>query len=347
LTTTGLAINPFIKKPKNYYNEKYFLFIAILVISIIAIFSCRKSIEPEVNTGQMMNSSNKTELKIQSFINRLNSDLKDEKTYSIDSAIWYCTAVLNYTYAIYDSSFLHFNVDTSNFTVGIDKDGKVKESDLEDVIEQMTDSLKAFFANLPVNIKHVMLCMAYETGSTNEILDLGFVSVVGYGYSSTYYGSFGPIDHWYAIWNWGDCYDYSRNGDAGVQIEYKLLHPLVQNDPDWRIFTIPGTESIFTNIDPADYPYPSSPSGHRGYIFLGQGNWIGPQCLPPNDLNFYISSNGVPYIIDHLKPQGKDFVMIDVYGDIIWLYDEYYEEQHLYNITYSIIYKTIVPATSL
>lgn len=123
--------------------KKYFLFIAILAISIIAIFSCRKSFEPEANPSQMTNSSNETELKIQSFLNRLNSDLKVEKTYSIDSAIWYNTAALNYTYAIYDSSLIYLSRDTSTFSLNLDRNNQVLESDLEAAFEQMTDSLEA------------------------------------------------------------------------------------------------------------------------------------------------------------------------------------------------------------
>ena len=328
--------------------KKYFLFIAIIGISIIAIFSCRKSFDPETNPTQVMTPSSETELKIQSFLNRLQSNLKDETTYSIEDAIWYSTAVMNYTYAIYDSSFLYTKVDTSTFSVGLDKDGKVTESDLEDLIETMTDSLEAFFEDLPVNTKHVMLCMAYETNSTEESLDLGLVSVVGYGFSSTYYGSFGPTDYWYAIWNQGDCYDFTRPGDATIQLKNKLLHPLVENDPDWRIYTIPGSDYVTDQIDPLDYPYPSAPRGHRGYCFGGTGNWDGPQCLPPNEMNFYISANGIPYIIEDNKPLDEDyeFTYIEIEGDVAFPPGGYYET-HFFWITYSILYHTSQPASSL
>ena len=216
--------------------KKYFLLIAVFAISIIAIFSCRKSFEPEVNPNQTMNSSDQTELKIQSFLNRLHSDLKDEKTYSIDSAIWYSTASLNYTYAIYDSSLLHISLDTSTFSLDLDEYDKVLESDLEAAIDQMVDSIEVFF-----------------------------------------------------------------------------------ND-----------------VDPEDYYYDNAPRDFRAYIYYGDLPWPGPQCLDPDELNFYISSNGIPYIIDDMTPQGLDFISIFVDGKLMWLEDTYLEGHYL-DLTFGVL----------
>jgi hypothetical protein len=163
--------------------KKYFLLIAILAISIISIFSCRKSFEPAIDPNQTMNASNETELKIQSFITRLNSDLKDEKTYSIDSAIWYSTAYLNYTYAIYDSSLIYLKHDTTDFNIALNNN-LVSESDLISAINDMVDSLAAFFDDVPTNPKHVIYCMAYEISVGIGGLDVGLVSVIGCGFMS-------------------------------------------------------------------------------------------------------------------------------------------------------------------
>jgi len=329
--------------------KKYFLFIAMVCILIIAIFSCRKSIEPEANPTQVMTPSSETELKIQSFLNRLHSDLKDETTYSIEDAIWYSTAVLNYTYAIYDSSFLHTRVDTSTFSVRLDKGGKVTESDLEDLIETMTDSLEAFFEDLPVNTKHVMLCMAYETNSTEESLNLGLVSVVGYGFSSTYYGSFGTTDHWFSVLDSGKCGQYHGQNvgqDAGDQLEQKIMQPLVQSDPNVRIYSNPLVQ--IDNIVGVDYPYPNAPRDYRIYYKIGSYPWPGPECLDPVELNFYLSSNGIPYVIDDLQPNQMEFIQIIINGDVFWNDpSSIYEEAHWLTLIYGDIEETVVPASQL
>jgi hypothetical protein len=331
--------------------KKYFQVLMLSIILIFLIFSCKKSIGPEIKPDQMINSTNETELKIQSFLNRMSSQLKDEKTYSIDSAIWYSTATLNYTYAIYDSALIHLSRDTSTFSMVLDKDDKVTESDLENAFEQMVDSLEDFFEDLPVNTKHVVYCLVYEMNVYPERLDVGMVSVIGWGYSIMPYEPFDETDYWYAIMDYGKCGDYDGHGegeDASDKLEQKIMDPRILYDPDWRIFTIPGSEEFFENVDPADYPFANASRGYRGYYYLGQAEtWPGPQCLDPDELNFYIGSNGIDYIIDDLEPQGKEFISIDVYGELLWLPNDYYEEQHFFDITYGNKYMTIVPASSL
>jgi len=294
-----------------------------------------------------VNNTSETELKIQAFLNRLQSDLKDEKTYSIDSAIWYSTASLNYLYAIYDSSLIYLSRDTSTFSLELDENNRVLESDLESVIEQMTDSLSLTLENLPANVKHLLSCMVYEIDVAQGSLYVGLKSVIGWGYSSIFYGSFISTDYWYSIWDYGDCYDYTQDGDATKQLEYKLMQPLVQNDPDWRFYTIPEEEYTTDIVLPDEFVYEPSPRGCRGFYLSGSGSWNGPQCLPPSELNFYIGSNGIPYIIEAYKPEGLDFTEIDVEGDAIFLWPTGFLEFHYYYITYAPIHRTTLPASTL
>jgi hypothetical protein len=226
--------------------------------------------------------------------------------------------------------------------------GRGKESDLEAAFEQMTDSLEAIFDDLPSNVKHVVSCMVFEVDVVQGRLDVGMVSVIGWGFSSVYYGSFNSTtDYWYSIWNSGDCYNFTLDGDATVQLEYKLMHPLVQNDPNWRIYTIPDEEFVTEEIYPAEFPFTPSPRGFRAFLHTGTGSWDGPQCLPPSELNFYISSNGIPYIINEYEPQGLDFTEINVERDVIFLDPVGFEEYHYFIITYAPKYRTTVPASGL
>lgn len=327
--------------------KKYYLFFAILSFLIFAIFSCRKSSEPELNIKQMTVSSKDTEMKIKSFMKHLNDNLKDEISYSIDSAIWYSTAYLNYNFAIYDSSLIYLSRDTITFSIELDENNRISEANLHATVDQMTDSLTVVYDNLPAIVKHLVSCMVYEIEINPGRLELGLKSVLGWGYSSTYYGSFNSTDHWYSIWNYGDCFDFTRIGDATLLLEYKLMHPLVSNDPNWRLYTIPEEEYTTDMVFPDEFVYEPAPRGCRGFYYADDGNWSGPQCLPPSEMNFYISTNGIPYIIDAYQPQNLDFTEINIDGEVIFLWPDGFQEFHYYYITYAPIYETSVPASAL
>lgn len=324
--------------------KKYFLFTAILAFSIIAIFSCRKAFEPEANPNQMTNSSNETELKIQSFINRLNSDLKVEKTYSIDSAIWYSEGALNYTYSIYDSDFVYISRESSLFSINLNRDNTVNETDFISTYSKMVDSLEVQYDNIQSLTKHLMICDIIDVSNSVGRLDLQMISVIVYDYNPIYYSSFGPTDYWYAGANLGKCNGYSGSGDAAQQLQYKLLHPLVTNVPNVRIFHFPVT--TVGDINPYYYNYIPAPRGKRGYYFEGGGN-AGIQCLSPSELNFYLSTNGIPFIIDdNNEISGYEF------SDIVVRYDymagnDYWIETHKLDITYGLRNETIIGASTL
>jgi hypothetical protein len=325
------------------------LLITALAVTVV-IFSCRKSIEYEPIDDGLILPSNAIESKIQAFKDHMDNNLKDGKTYSIDSAIWYSTAFLNYMYAIYDSALQNISCDTSAFSIELDENNKVEEALLEEAIEQMTDSMEAQYDGLQESTKHLVYCMVYEIATYQGRLDVGTVAVIGFGYSPNIYEEFGEEDYWYAILDSGMCDDYAPaykgEKDAGEEIAFKILHPLITNDPIYRVYTVPESQ-VFITVDPEGYPYENSPCGHRGYYHHAQGSWPGPQCLDPDHLNFYLTSNGIEYIIDDMKPEGLDFTWIEIRGDILFLEDNWYEEVHLLDLTYAETYLTLTPASGL
>jgi hypothetical protein len=324
--------------------KKYFLIIAIIGIAIVAIFSCRKSIEPVTNPNQQMTPSSETELRIQSFLNRSHDNLKVGKTYSIDSAIYYVEGALNYTYAIYDSDFVYLSRESSLFSINLNRDNTVNESDLISTYNKMIYSLEAQFDNIQSFTKHLMICDIINVSNSVGRLDLKMISVIVYNYNPNYYGSFGPTDYWYAGANLGKCNGYTGYGDAAQQLQYKLLHPLVANVSNVRIYHFP----VITvwDIDPYFYDYTPAPREKRGYYFRGPDN-SGIQCLPPSELNFYLSSNGIPYIInDNNLVSGYEFSDIVVRYDYM-AGDDYWVETHKLDISYGIRNETIVGASTL
>ena len=293
-----------------------------------------------------MNPSNETELRIQSFLNRLTSDLKDEKTYSIDSAIWYTEASLNFTYAIYDSALVYIAIDTNEFSVDLDENDKVTESDLDILYEDMVDSLEAFYDNLYVNIKRVFYCDVVVIDIAEGRLDLIMVGVIACGYSSYQWSYFDEDDYWFSIMEWGKCNYYEGEGDAAIQLTQAFMSNLCLSDPEVRIWF---SDEITRYAESSDYYYPPAPYGHRAFWYSGIGQMQYPQCLSPEDLEYYLSDNGIPYIIDDQNPdpENLEFESISVpsngyLGGVGW-----WIEYHNMFITYGVRNETQVPASEL
>lgn len=321
--------------------KKYIFLTLMLSASIITIFSCRKSFEPQPNQVQVVNSSNDTEMKIQEFLNRMHSNLKAETTYSIEDAIWYAEATLNFTYAIYDSSFITLSRETSTFSIDLNQDNTINESALLEAYENMVDSLAEHYGDIPSLTKHVVLCDVINNGVSSRILHLSMISVIGVGYTMYQSGTFGPTDYWYAGALLGKCGEYSgyEGRDATTELEYKLIHQLVYPPQNMRVYYT-DIDSV-QRVNPFYYEYPNSPRGFRGYYFSSEDPDAGIQCLPPSELNFYISTNGIPYIIeDNDTYIDKEFCLINVIYEYM-AGDDYWIETHLFTISYGIRHNTM------
>ena len=324
--------------------KKYIFLIVILLISILTIFSCRKSFDPQLIQDQIKNRANETEMKIQSFLDGTNNNIKSGSTYTIEQAIWYAEASLNFSYAIYDSSFIYLSRETSSFSINLNQSNTVNQSDLLAAYAKMVDSLEAHYNAVQDSPKHVFLCDIIDVHHSATTVDLVMVSVIACGFTYNLYGSFNETDYWYAGGGAGKCDDYEDpiyiGRDATTELEYKLLHPYIAPVQNMRMYYT-DIETVW-NVDPIDYPYTNSPRGCRGYVYGSNIPDDIMQCLPPSELNFYISNNGIPYMIDDNNTFiDKEFCYIDIRYDFlpsIWLY----YEQHFYDIGYGIRQSTTI-----
>ncbi len=321
--------------------KKSLLVSIISLIAIITIFSCKKTFEPKPDSDQLIKPVDETEIKVQAFLNNMKSNLKSGSTYSIEDAIWYAEATLNFSYAIYDSDFVYLSKDTSSFSIDLNQNGTVNQNDLASAYENMVDSLEVRYNGIQGSPKHVIMCDIVDVSNSVGTLDLMMVSVIAYNYTPNIYGSFGSTDYWYSGDLAGKCDEYEGQyigRDATTELEYKLLHPLIAPVQNVRIYY----DQIVTvsDVDPENYPYEPSPRGNRGYSYFSWNPSDFIQCLYPEELNFYISANGIPYIIDDNNTFiNKEFFFIDV----IWLAafgNDYYYEAHHYDISYGVRHET-------
>lgn len=317
--------------------KKYFFVLLLFFISVILIFSCRKSFDPQPVPDQKISPANETELKIQSFINSMNNPLKSGSTYSIEDAIWYAEATLNYSYAIYDSSFIYLSRETSSFSINLNPNNTVNQTDLLAAYGKMVDSLEAHYDGIQTTPKHVFLCDVIDVSNSVGTLDLVMVSVIGCGFTLNPYGSFNSTDYWFSGNQEGKCdiyYPSYIGRDATTELAYKLLHPYIAPASNVRIYYT-DIDTVFY-VDPSNYYYDNAPRDYRGYYFesFEQDAWV--QCLEPDELNFYISNNGIPYIIDdNITNIDKEFCYIDIIWDFI-KDGNYFLEEHFMNISYGV-----------
>jgi hypothetical protein len=326
---------------------KKYLFITLFSIAAIwIIFSCRKAIDPEPKENPLMTTASLTEQKIMNFLDRIDQPLKDEKLYSTDSAIWYSEAALNFTYAIYDSSFVYLTIDTNEFSFDLDQNNKVTQPELEEVYGEMVDALDEFHDGLQDNIKHVFFCDVVEVDVSQGQLNVLMIAQFGCGYTGIIWSYFYETDYWYSVWNWGKCNGYTNDGDAGIRLTESFLTAMTVSDPDRRIWF--SDDITIYSVNPYYYPYEQVPYEHRGFYNSGSGEFI-PQCLAPDTLEFYRGEDGIQYIIGQENPDpqnGLEFESIIVWGDAtVW--GENYVELHFMDITYGIKHETTVPASPL
>ena len=286
---------------------------------------------------------NNIENRIMDFIADMKSHLKDGRVYSIDSAVWYLNATFNYTYAIWDSAFMYQSLDSTFHEVDLDPAGKVEESDLYAVYDLMLDDLEEHYDDISLSPKHVFLCIIINNGISGGKLQLEFISSIVSGYTINMYDPFNSTDYWFSIWDYGKCDHTCLGQDASDRLEYKLMHP--QAVP-LRIYFIP--QVTIHDVDPWYYDYEGVKYGKRGFWYEGSGIINEPQCLDPDLLNFYLSNDGIPYMIDDNNPDPNEleFCGIDV-RDEYMAGDRFWVEAHLLDIYYGTECETSTPPSGL
>jgi hypothetical protein len=324
--------------------KKLIVFLTFSTIVTLIAFSCSKSIDPET---QIPNPANidKAELIIRDFLMEDRDPLKVEKVYSTDSAIWYTEAALNFTYAIYDSSFMYIMIDTSDFSFELDQNQQVTQTELESVYDEMVDVLGEYFDELQESTKHLFFCDVEEKGIDGNYLNVTLYTVIACGYSGYQWSSFDEEDYWYSILEWGKCNGYQGTGDAAIMLTAAFMSPMVAFDPQVRIWF--SDEVTIPEVNPWYYNYSQAPRGKRGFYYEGTGQMQNPQCLDPDEMEFYMSENGIPFIINDQNPDPNDLDLasIQVIGDLSPGYN--YIEVHFLTITYGVEHHTSIPASGL
>jgi hypothetical protein len=330
---------------------KKFIFKTFIIITLIGITAaCNKDFEnkpaPEESLpGETNLKTNNTEDLIVAFIDEVNGSYKSSGEYTVDSALWYIEAALNYSYCIWDSSFGVQAFDSAKISVSLKKNGNFEDTDVYSAYNDFVDSLEVHWDNISETTKHVIATDISIISNSGGTVVFRLISAIGSGSRTGNYAAFGDDDHWIWGWDLGGCGPNTAiTSDAEEELEYKYLNPILATVPNYRVY--------FTDIEiheyvvPGEYIDQNSPSGYRLFEYTQSTQITTEPCLDDDELNYYLSSNGIDYIVEDLEPTGFDLTTLDIIEDIVPGAPSIFGRRHALDIWYGEIdYTTTSPST--
>ncbi|NLH53868.1 MAG: hypothetical protein GX459_13585, partial [Bacteroidales bacterium] len=234
---------------------------------------------------------------------------------------------LNLTYGSASYVYEEMNLDSIQVQIPV-TDGMVSFADVQQAYEILLAGIKAQYHGLNAESKQFIYCnlKPSENQLKNGSETWELVSGVGAGPVNLF--NFGPNDYW--IW-WNDdptqsgicggpLYPSSTIGlgsDAAKEIKRKVLlrKPVVQGN--YRYIN-----PVDVPADPWNYPNPNQTQINMYSAFLFENTSGFPNyhlCLCPDEMNFYLY--GAERIVyNHppigARPDGLNFVTIDIHGDL-------------------------------
>jgi hypothetical protein len=244
---------------------------------------------------------------------RKNPSYKSGETISVDSAVWYLKAALNYTYARAGVDFNHLSNDSAAISVSL-TNGEIAENELPDIYLQILDSVRAIYNAAEGNDKNLYMVNVAPSDASVNSTDLTIYAATGTTAPTYIYGQFDETDYWYWGGGLGKCNAYQGQHigeDATTVLEYRINHPLVSYPPG--TYFIPDDDPTQW-FYPWDYEDEYSPNGY--YRLFNIEGLFPPQddpCLSPDEMTYYLY-DGVEYIMQDNKPTGKYLTL----GEVRW-----------------------------
>ena len=316
--------------------KKIVMMLSIASMLCVVLHGCKKESAnfQNENANQQVNESKMIVGKINNFRERMNSNLKSSGTMTVDSAVWNLEALLNYDYAIPDSSAKDFTLIDSYYTLPLDENGLVSDQDMQTAFSQMTDTVDYQLSQIVSENKFLVLADVELIRIENHV---AYISAhLGYGYNFVLgmYWPFISSDDW--LWGTvnpamplaGKC-DGTEIGvsDASNELRWRLNNPVVQPVnvyyTDLETLETEGSDFEDDNSNPR--------------LYIGW-NYPVDNCLTNDTLTYYlIQSHDIMYTYDYnggLRPPTKSFMGVEIF-DYLWMGNPPYH-LHYYFVTYGI-----------
>jgi hypothetical protein len=320
-------------------NNNFYKFGVVILLACIAFTSCKKDNMPQTepttdNTAyskMIINQINKFKTQMQ------NPERSGEML--LDTAVWNLEALINYENAYPDSASKNFTIMSSHYTVTIDENGMVSETEVQQVYNLMLDTLDYQLSLLNDEVKFAVFSdvqLDEVDGNTAQL-------TVNNGYGSGFIlGLYPPFDD---NWVWGtldnpdeppyagNCSQTDFSSDGSNEIEYRLNHPAAMPA------NVGYTDLVTLTADGWDF----EDANGNSRIFIG---WDYPndECLTIDTLTYFLieADDIIKTSVDDggLRPTDKSFVRISILDELV-MSSDYNWYIHQYWVTYGIPYNNI------
>lgn len=189
--------------------KKTSLFITFILLSVIMFNSCQKE-NIEITKGE--NFKNDTEERILKFKEKINSGNKSDELISVDSAVWYIEAALNYTYCIVeDETFFEesdFFADSVKVSIVVN-DNSVNFSNVSSVYNELfqvienninSNTKKAYLIDIEYKDEKISCKYNFAVKNSAKVVIIDWYPDLNYDWHSgagTCYENMGRCDYTY------------------------------------------------------------------------------------------------------------------------------------------------------
>ncbi len=291
------------------WNRKFCFFsfntikniILVLTIATIIFAGCKKDSNSTIVTAQ--NKQN-IEKMILDFRKQLMSKEKEGGVYVTDSAVWYVEALLNYSFCEAGNQCNTIVVDTFSTTANGVNEFTIGQ--LESVYSNLADSINE---NKPAN----KIVFAIDIYAHQEVDFTVFAARTAYATLSepAFKATADTAGYWFYGGDRGMCGKDSGlyvGMDASDVLENRISNTTSDVWSSLEGFTILPSWYYDPNF-PFDMPY-LQPT--RMFSALGSFEYLIDYCISPDVMDYYLSSSGIWYIINDIKPAGKTFAYCDL-----------------------------------
>ncbi|MCK9270598.1 MAG: hypothetical protein RBR47_08180 [Bacteroidales bacterium] len=283
--------------------------IIVSIIILAALFTgCKKEVNSPVSENE--NSSNIEKL-ILDFRQKLTVSQKEGSIYSADSAVWYVEALLNYSFCEAGNLCHSIVVDTLETTLNdagangytIEQLQMVYDSLYQIILSHQPDNKIVFAIDLYIYPDGNATVFATRTAfaSLSEPLYKSIADTSGYWFWGADKGMCGPD------------FGLHEGIDASDVLENRISNTV---SDIWSSLEVRGAFPS-TYIDP-NFPFDITyllPT--RMFSALGPFIDVLEFCIPPAVMDYYLSKEGIWFIINDLQPHGKTFAYCDLFAGVL------------------------------
>lgn len=209
-----------------------------------------------------------------------NPGLKSGGSISVDSAVFYIAATMNFTYG-FDVNVSDMRLDTSFIIMPVNSDGTIEMEDVASLLEEVTDSVRAHYQDTPYQNKK-LIAISLDYYLDHNEYKLIVISAPGNTFTTPLYND--------KDWRWGEflgsCDGTIPNTDAAEILENIIYELYYEKPPANTQYYWPNPQIISHVIDPND------PNSYSTYINIndpdGSNNHL-------DYIIFYNDDDVIPY----------------------------------------------------